>query len=102
MKLYLIRHAHSENITIWNGSDRADGRSPDPEIAGTGHQHAGIWEANWTFHNTSISRIDFINGSHTVVYLNCVDHLPTELITRLLLDKSGVKIPVLVIKYYPK
>ncbi len=39
------------------------------------------WEANWTFHNTSISRIDFIQGSHNVVYLNRIAHLPVELIT---------------------
>ncbi len=39
------------------------------------------WVANWTFHNTSISRIDFVNGSHNVVYLNRIDHLPDELIS---------------------
>ena len=45
------------------------------------HNYGSDWVANWTFHNTSISRIDFINGSHTVVYLNRIDHLPAELIT---------------------
>lgn len=39
------------------------------------------WVANWTFHNTSISRIDFVNGSHNVVYLNRIDHLPNDLVT---------------------
>ena len=39
------------------------------------------WFANWTFHNTSISRIDFVNGSQNVVYLNRIDHLPNELVT---------------------
>lgn len=39
------------------------------------------WVANWTFHNTSISRIDFVNGSNNVVYLNRIDHLPNELVT---------------------
>lgn len=39
------------------------------------------WVANWAFHNTSISRIDFINGSHTILYLNRIDHLPAELVT---------------------
>jgi 2,3-bisphosphoglycerate-dependent phosphoglycerate mutase len=39
------------------------------------------WVANWTFHNTSISRIDFTSGSHTAVYLNRIEHLPIELIT---------------------
>lgn len=39
------------------------------------------WVGNWTFHNTSISRIDFVNGAHSVVYLNRIDHLPNELIT---------------------
>lgn len=43
--------------------------------------YGGGWVANWTFHNTSISRIDFIRGSNTVVYLNRIDHLPAELIT---------------------
>jgi broad specificity phosphatase PhoE len=39
------------------------------------------WVANWTFHNTSISRIDFVDGAHNVVYLNRIDHLPNELVT---------------------
>ena len=39
------------------------------------------WVANWAFHNTSISRIDFVNGSHNVVYMNKIDHLPNELVT---------------------
>lgn len=39
------------------------------------------WVANWTFHNTSISRIDFVNGSNIVVYMNRIDHLPNELVT---------------------
>ena len=39
------------------------------------------WEANWAFHNTSISRIDFVDGSHSVVYLNRLEHLPVELVT---------------------
>ena len=39
------------------------------------------WVANWTFHNTSISRIDFVNGSYNVVYLNRIDHLPNELVS---------------------
>jgi 2,3-bisphosphoglycerate-dependent phosphoglycerate mutase len=39
------------------------------------------WVANWTFHNTSISRIDFDGEGHTVVYLNRIDHLPADLIT---------------------
>jgi 2,3-bisphosphoglycerate-dependent phosphoglycerate mutase len=39
------------------------------------------WIGNWTFHNTSISRIDFVNGANIVVYLNRIDHLPNELVT---------------------
>jgi 2,3-bisphosphoglycerate-dependent phosphoglycerate mutase len=39
------------------------------------------WVANWTFHNTSISRIDFVDGANIVVYLNRIDHLPNELVT---------------------
>ena len=39
------------------------------------------WEANWASHNTAIARIDFVNGSHSVVYLNRLEHLPVELIT---------------------
>ena len=45
------------------------------------HNYDSDWVANWTFHNTSISRVDFINGSHTVVYLNRIDHLSADLIT---------------------
>ncbi len=39
------------------------------------------WFGNWTFHNTSISRIDFVDGAHAVVYLNRIDHLPNDLIS---------------------
>lgn len=45
------------------------------------HNYKNHWVANWTFHNTSISRIDFVNGAHNVVYLNRIDHLPGELVT---------------------
>lgn len=45
------------------------------------HNYENHWVANWTFHNTSISRVDFVNGSHNVVYLNRIDHLPNELVT---------------------
>ena len=44
-------------------------------------QNGERWEANWTFHNTSISRIDYVAGKPMTVYLNRLDHLPTELIT---------------------
>ena len=39
------------------------------------------WVANWVFHNTSISRIDFESGAHNVVYLNKIDHLAPQLVT---------------------
>lgn len=40
------------------------------------------WIANWAFHNTSITRVDYIDGSRTVVYINRLQHLPPELVTR--------------------
>lgn len=45
------------------------------------HNYEKHWVANWTFHNTSISRIDFVDGAHNVVYLNRIDHLPNPLVT---------------------
>ena len=45
------------------------------------HNYQSDWVANWVFHNTSISRIDFDRGSHNVVYLNRIDHLNNELVT---------------------
>ncbi|MDH3448134.1 MAG: histidine phosphatase family protein [Gammaproteobacteria bacterium] len=45
------------------------------------HNYQNHWVANWAFHNTSISRIDFVDGAHNVVYLNRIDHLPNELVT---------------------
>ena len=39
------------------------------------------WVANWAFHNTSITRIDFISGSRVIVYTNRLQHLPPELVT---------------------
>ena len=43
--------------------------------------YSGDWVANWAFHNTSLSRIDFKDGAHTVLYLNRIDHLPPKLVT---------------------
>ena len=45
------------------------------------HNYDNHWVANWTFHNTSVSRVDFVDGSHNVVYLNKIDHLTPELVT---------------------
>ena len=45
------------------------------------HNYGNHWVANWAFHNTSISRIDFVGGSHNVIYTNRIDHLPNELVT---------------------
>ncbi|MEM7293570.1 MAG: histidine phosphatase family protein [Pseudomonadota bacterium] len=43
--------------------------------------HSSDWVANWTFHNTSISRFDFQDDACSVVYLNRVDHLAQDIIT---------------------
>ncbi len=43
--------------------------------------YATAWVANWVFHNTSVSRLDIVDGSSNVVYLNRIDHLPSELVT---------------------
>ncbi len=43
--------------------------------------YANQWRNNWVFHNTSISRIDFVDGAFQVVYLNRIDHLTPELVT---------------------
>ena len=45
------------------------------------HNYDNHWVANWTFHNTSISRIDFVDGARNVVYLNRIDHLEHHLVT---------------------
>ena len=45
------------------------------------HNYANHWVANWTLHNTSITRVDFVDGAHNVVYVNRIDHLPRELVT---------------------
>jgi 2,3-bisphosphoglycerate-dependent phosphoglycerate mutase len=45
------------------------------------HNYENHWVANWTLHNTSITRIDFVGGAHNVVYLNRIDHLPNSLVT---------------------
>ena len=77
------KHAHTDNcVAMVVHGDFMD--QFINELMGTprhDHNYAGDWVSNWTFHNTSISRIDFIQGSHTVVYLNRIDHLPAELIT---------------------
>ena len=54
------------------------------EIAGL-KRHAdnykSMWVANWAFHNTSITRIDFLAGAEVIVYTNRLAHLPESLIT---------------------
>lgn len=54
------------------------------EIMGVGRKqenYRSVWEANWVLHNTSVSRVDVVSGSTTVVYLNRIDHLDSELVT---------------------
>jgi 2,3-bisphosphoglycerate-dependent phosphoglycerate mutase len=45
------------------------------------HNYDNHWVANWTFHNTSISRVDFVDGARNIVYLNRIDHLQNPLVT---------------------
>ena len=45
------------------------------------HNYDNHWVANWTFHNTSISRVDLVDGAYNVVYLNKIDHLEAGLVT---------------------
>ena len=45
------------------------------------HNYRDLWLGNWVLHNTSITRIDILGASRNVVYLNRIDHLPTELVT---------------------
>ena len=54
------------------------------ELTGAGRHpenYASHWDANWAFHNTSITRIDFISGSRVIVYTNRLQHLAPELVT---------------------
>jgi len=46
-----------------------------------GNNYAKNWFGNWAFHNTALSRVDMTADSHTVVYLNRIDHLPMNLLT---------------------
>lgn len=45
------------------------------------HNYSQRWEVNWAFHNTAISRIDFVEGTQIVFYLNRIDHLSPDLMT---------------------
>lgn len=40
MRLYIIRHAQSENNALWAESGSSDGRSPDPLLSETGQKQA--------------------------------------------------------------
>lgn len=54
------------------------------EFTGTARHAANYdshWVANWAFHNTSVTRMDFVSGSRAVVYTNRLQHLPAELVT---------------------
>ena len=39
------------------------------------------WVANWAFHNTSITRIDFVSDAQVIVYVNRLNHIPSALVT---------------------
>jgi 2,3-bisphosphoglycerate-dependent phosphoglycerate mutase len=43
--------------------------------------YSSHWFGNWAFHNTSITRIDYVAGSRSIVYTNRLQHLPPELVT---------------------
>jgi len=54
------------------------------ELTGAGRHpdnYDNHWTANWAFHNTSVTRIDFVFGSRAVVYTNRLQHLPPDLVT---------------------
>ena len=54
------------------------------EVTGVGRREENYhspWVANWAFHNTSITRIDFISDAQVVVYTNRLNHLPPTLVT---------------------
>ena len=43
--------------------------------------YSNHWVANWAFHNTSVTRIDYVEGARTVVYTNQIRHLPPGLVS---------------------
>lgn len=54
------------------------------DLSGAGRaaeNYDNYWLANWAFHNTSITRIDFVAGSRAIVYTNRLQHLPPELVS---------------------
>ena len=54
------------------------------EVIGTERRpenYTNHWIASWAFHNTPIIRVDYIDGSRTVVYTKRLQHLPPELVT---------------------
>lgn len=46
------------------------------------NNYTNEFKLNWKFHNASISRIEFVDGATIVVYLNRIDHLSADLVTK--------------------
>ncbi len=77
------RHAHTDDCIamVVHGDFMDQFINELMEVPRHEHNYKSDWVANWAFRNPPISRIDFVRGSHNVVYLNRIDHLPAELIT---------------------
>ena len=77
------RHLESDDVVgmVVHGDYVDQSINEIMEVSRHPANYKGAWIENWATHNTSISRIDFIKGSYSIVYLNRVDHLPNELIS---------------------
>ena len=64
MKLFLVRHAQSENNVLWGkfGTDDLESRSADPKITDTGHQQASLL-AKHLLEKNLIPKDDPVNGA---------------------------------------
>jgi len=80
---FLDRHAGTEDcVAMVIHGDLID--QLVNELTGAGRHSDNYddhWVANWAFHNTSITRIDFVSDSRAIVYTNQFQHLPPELLT---------------------
>ena len=87
MRLYIIRHAQSENNALWARTGNSDGRSPDPLLTQAGRQQARHL-ADYLAHSGSAAGTDYwdVLDRRGVA----ISHLYTSLMQRSVLTGTAV------------
>lgn len=87
MRLYIIRHAQSENNALWTRTGNSEGRSSDPLLTETGHEQARLL-ADFLARADPEAETDYWDVSDRRGF--GITHLYTSLMQRSVLTASAI------------